>query len=264
MTAPVFHYQLPGDTVFFTDSIRQGTPFVFGKPRDHESIFIVTNGALGYEKNGHYFVVAQGQVGYISRGSVDISSAHECAQVSYIATNFFFDKQNLTPTLPFSTLCSAQSAYRYERLFEQGLNHFLSQDPGYLTICNGLLMQIIGLLYNEYRVPHADFKKMQRLREPVNYLKLHFSDPDFRISRLSDMVGLSEKHFRRLFMDAYHMTPYQFLLDFRIRNAEALLSNTSKSISDIAVQCGFSDVYSFSHSFKTHIGVSPAHYRNHS
>ena len=75
------------------------------------------------------------------------------------------------------------------------------------------------------------------------------------------MTGMSEKHFRRVFYDVYKKKPHEFLKDIRLNNAEQLLLNTSKSVSDIAIRCGFSDVYSFSHCFKRNFGISPKAYR---
>ena len=95
----------------------------------------------------------------------------------------------------------------------------------------------------------------------MEYLKKNYGDPDFKISNLAAVVNMSEKHFRRIFLDVYKKTPYLFSQEFRINKAEILLLNTAKSISDIALQCGFSDVYSFSHSFKKHNGMSPSEYR---
>ena len=60
----------------------------------------------------------------------------------------------------------------------------------------------------------------------------------------------------------YGKTPYEYLQKYRIEQAEALLRFSSKSISEIAEQCGFSDIYSFSHCFKRQVGIAPKEYRN--
>ena len=261
MNNSVFNYQLPNNTVIFTDTLKKNTPYISENPRDHESLFVVTNGTLLYEKGSYKECIKEGQIGYIARGSVDKSSAYLCEDVSYIAVNFCFDKENVVATLPFKTLCSHGNAYNYESLFTQALSFFLSKTPGYMEICNGLVAQIIGHLYNEYRIPNADIQKSQKIEQSVDFLKKHFADSDFKIGQLAQIANMSEKHFRRIFFDVYKKTPYVFLQEFRINKAEILLLYTSKSISEIAIQCGFSDVYSFSHSFKKHNGMSPSEYR---
>ena len=164
-------------------------------------------------------------------------------------------------TLPFETLCSQGVAYNYEKQFKQALNCFASKTPGYIAICNGIITQIIGQLYNEHKIKDADFLKMKRIEKAIDCIKKNYGDPDFKISNLATVMNMSEKHFRRIFLDVYKKTPYLFLQEFRINKAEILLLNTARSISDIAFQCGFSDVYSFSHSFKKHNGMSPREYR---
>ncbi|MEE1280533.1 MAG: AraC family transcriptional regulator [Oscillospiraceae bacterium] len=264
MKNKLFNYQLSDDTVIFTDTLKKDSPYIAKKPRNHESLFFVTKGNLLYEKNKKTAVVCEGQVGYIARGSIDKSSAQSCDEVSYIAVNFCFDRQNAIPkkTLPFETLCSDGIVYNYEKQFKQALNGFLSKTPGYMAMCNGIILLILGQLYNEHNLIETDLSKMKRIEKAIEYLKQNYGNSDLKISNLADIVNMSEKHFRRMFLDVYKKTPYLFLQEFRINKAEILLLNTTKSISDIALQCGFSDVYSFSHSFKKHIGISPIKYRN--
>ena len=122
-------------------------------------------------------------------------------------------------------------------------------------------MQIIGCLYNEHNTDVVKSAKMQRIESGIQYLNRHYNSPELKISDLADKVYMSEKHFRRIFFDIYNQTPYVYLQKIRINKAEILLINTSKNISDIALQCGFCDVYSFSHCFKKHTGISPTKYR---
>ena len=264
MKDELFNYQLSDDTVIFTDTLKKDSPYISKKPRNHESLFFVTKGELLYEKPEKTEVVREGQVGYIARGSIDKSGTFSCDEVSYIAVNFCFDRKNATPkkTLPFETVCSEGITYNYEKQFKQALNCFLSKAPGNIAICNGIMLQIIGQLYNEHKIEDADFLKMKKIEKAIDCIKKNYCNPYFKISDLATVMNMSEKHFRRIFLDVYKKTPYLFLQEFRINKAEILLLNTKKSISDIALQCGFSDVYSFSHSFKKHNEVSPTEYRN--
>ena len=118
------------------------------------------------------------------------------------------------------------------------------------------------MLYNEYILEDTNKKKLQQTEKAIEYLKNNYTDSSLTIKDLAESVYMSEKNFRRIFSEIYKKTPYKFLQDFRISKAEVLLLNTAKNISSIASECGFSDVYSFSHCFKNHIGVSPMEYRN--
>ena len=259
-----FNYQLSGDTLIYPASIESGSPYKTFRPRNHESIFLVTEGEFLYEKDGERQILKKGQVGYISRGSADNSSAYMCDKVSFIAVNFAFDRENdiLISTLPFDTVCSHGISYKYEKLFVDACDHFVTKTPGYMTLCNGIIMQIIGCLYNEYKMGNVMPDKVKRIEKAVEFIKNNFHDNELQISSLAGITNMSEKNFRRVFMNVYNKTPYAFLQEFRINKAEILLLHTPKSVSDIALQCGFSDVYSFSHCFKKHTGISPGKYRN--
>ena len=128
-------------------------------------------------------------------------------------------------------------------------------------ICNGILSQIIGMLYNDLAFDSINYKMANKIALALDYLNQNYNRSDLKISELAETIGISEKHFRRLFFDIYNKKPHEFLRDFRLNKAELLILNTSKQISEIAVQCGFSDVYSFSHCFKKSYGVSPTDYR---
>ena len=254
------------DAVFFKDSLKKGQSYIANRPRNHESLFVVTKGNLLYEKNGEKTIIPEGGIGYIEKGSCDVSGAYMCDEVSYIATNFFFGEaeEGAGGILPFKTLCSEGSLrYPYKSLFEKApLRHsFGGGGSNYVAI--GILLEIIGYVYNEYEhLQGGNLKKNKMIEEAVSHMKENFYDADFKIGTLSRLCGMSEKKFRRIFSGLYGQTPYEFLQRYRIDRAKFLLRNTYKPISEIAISCGFSDVYSFSHCFKRLEEVAPSQYRN--
>ncbi len=251
------------DAVFFCDTLTGSTPYLSNKPRNHDSFAFVTDGILGYEKQGKIVQIKKGQVAYIAKGSIDKSSAYGCSVVSYIAVNFNFDTSPTSSNhnLPFDTVCSGKNAYRYEKLFQEAVNEYSLGLPGSRMICNGILCQIIGQLYNDLVFEDINYKMANKIEIALDYLNRNYSRSDLKIKELAEITGISEKHFRRIFYDVYKKNPHEFLKYFRLNKAELLILNTSKQISEIAFQCGFSDVYSFSHCFKKNYGVSPTDYR---
>ncbi|MBE6572262.1 MAG: helix-turn-helix transcriptional regulator [Ruminococcaceae bacterium] len=257
MNEDSFSFRLSDDVIFYSASLRKGRPYISKYPRDHESIFIVTSGSLLYERQGVRQIIRRGQVGYVSRGSIDKSSAYGADEVSYISSKFNVCQNADFATLPFDVLCSKGGAANYEKLFALAHTTFISKPKGYLTVCNGLLLQIIGYLYAE----KTDKGVAQRISPAIELINERYSDAQLRVSELADACGMSVKNFRRVFFDNKGMNPYEYLQKFRVNKAETLLLNTSESVTDIALSCGFSDVYSFSHSFRKNSGVSPISFR---
>lgn len=256
-----FELQLPNNTVVFTDYLEINKPCIYPNPRDFESLFIVTEGTMLQEIGDERYFISKGQVGYIPNGTAGVSAAYDCERVSYIAVNFSTDIPNYNKgALPLNVLCSTTNSSKYLKLFTQMLKYFSNKTPACTLICNGILYQIVGFLYDESVLPQLDTRKVNKLSDSVEYLKNNYGNQNLKISHLAEIANVSEKHFRRLFFDVYNQTPRQFLQELRIDNAKILLTNTNKSISDIAEICGFADVYSFSHCFKRQTGVAPNKY----
>lgn len=252
------------DAVFFCDTLKKNKPYISFEPRNHDSFAFVTNGTLGYEKEGKTVQINEGQIAYIAKGSIDKSSAYNCNAVSYIAVNFNFNRNSVLSnlSLPFKTICSVRNIYKYEKLFKEAINEYNLNLQGSKIICNGILCHIIGLLYNDFAFDNINRKMANKIEIALDYLNKNYQRSDLKISECAEWAGISEKHFRRLFFDVYDKKPHEFLRDFRLSKAESLILNTSKPISDIALQCGFADVYSFSHCFKRHFRISPKAYRD--
>ena len=70
--------------------------------------------------------------------------------------------------------------------------------------------------------------------------------------------GLSPRRFNDLFKGVVGTTPNRYLVLRRIEQAKALLELQSMTVSEIAEQCGFSDVYYFSKVFKQSCGMPPS------
>lgn len=248
--------------IFFNDTLKRGSPYVSDVPRNHHSLFLVTKGTLYNKSTQGEVVISEGEIGYIKKGICDESGAFSCSEVSYIATNFeLTDVEGREIALPFPTLCAADSDGVFFKLFKDGYDAFLMKSDGYRIVANGCLMTAIGRIFEKAGAEPAILKKRQRLSAAVEYIKENYGCADLKISHLCEIAFMSEKHFRRLFIEAYGKTPYDYLRHLRIARSKLLLSNTAKSVSDIALLCGFSDLYSFSHSFKKQNGISPREYR---
>ena len=96
----------------------------------------------------------------------------------------------------------------------------------------------------------------RRLLRGKEFMDTGFTQP-LTIDIIAKEAAMSEYHFFRLFKKTFGTSPHQYLLNKRLQAAAALLT-TDLSISDIAIECGFTDVFAFSKTFKKRYGVSPS------
>ena len=77
------------------------------------------------------------------------------------------------------------------------------------------------------------------------------------IDELANLCSVSKYHFCRIFKMATGMSAIQYLMRYRLKIAHALLTETDKSIAEIAWNCGFSDENYFYRCYKKQYGDSP-------
>ena len=259
----LYDYNITGNIKIFRETILDGQIRLPRSRRIHESLLYVTEGNLLFEQNGVKTVVKKGQIAYIGRGNeYDELSPYMCERVTLISTNFNYieGSHKQIPSLPFQTLCSEGSP-RYETLFLKAYHTFIMHLPAYMINARSLLLEIIGKLYNEYTLSDSQLKKFNEIKIGIDYIKTNFNNYKLKVSDVAQVCNMSERTLRRLFISCYNKTPFAFLQEFRINQAEILLTSTQNPITEISSQCGFSDIYAFSHCFKMHNNMSPTEYR---
>jgi AraC family transcriptional regulator len=81
------------------------------------------------------------------------------------------------------------------------------------------------------------------------------------LAELARLAGLSRYHFLRTFKGVTGITPHQWLLRARLRDAAQRLVTSRDAVTDIALDVGFDDLSNFIRSFRAEFGVSPRRYR---
>ena len=81
------------------------------------------------------------------------------------------------------------------------------------------------------------------------------------LADLAHFAGLSRYHFLRTFKGVTGVTPHQWLLRARLREAAARLGTSRDPVTRIALDVGFDDLSNFIRSFRAEFGVSPSRFR---
>ncbi len=95
-----------------------------------------------------------------------------------------------------------------------------------------------------------------KLLKAQEYINTCFLSP-IKINEVAAYCGLSEYHFFRLHKSTFAISPLQYVLQKRLNYAQQLLKTKNASITETAYASGFSNVFTFSKSFKKHFGYPP-------
>jgi len=100
-----------------------------------------------------------------------------------------------------------------------------------------------------------------RLRALVGAV-LHDPGADHGVDALAAAVGMSPRHFARVFLAETGETPAAFVAKVRVEAAKRALVQGDAGLDQLAADCGFGTVETFRRTFQRVAGVTPSEYRS--
>lgn len=154
------------------------------------------------------------------------------------------------------TLADNCSAVQYLLQLHEQLSNGYKLPPfvGSEIIFHFLCLLCRTVAYNQEKYSFRTRRAMERMEQDYHTLD--------GISQLVEEFNVTPSHFTREFTKETGMTPLRYLTNIRIQHSMELLSNTTLSINEVALQCGFSCGNYFSKLFKKYTKISPNQFRN--
>ncbi|MCH4035048.1 MAG: AraC family transcriptional regulator [Lachnospiraceae bacterium] len=94
----------------------------------------------------------------------------------------------------------------------------------------------------------------------ARFLSEHYAT-HITLNAMADQAGLSPSYFSKKFRAVTGMGMKEYLSYVRLEHASKELQSTDHSITEVAINCGFSDSNYFKDAFKKMYGISPRAYR---
>ncbi len=164
------------------------------------------------------------------------------------APRLFFDNQVLWETaLKLKALIEIDGAA--SRLYGEALGAVLAHE---LLRLNGGA----GLPNRLARGGLADWQQ----KAVARYLEENLAE-QIPLARLAGLAQLSPFHFARAFKQSFGTPPHRYHTHRRVERAKALLARPERSVTDVALEVGFSETSSFTAAFRKIAGRTPTSYR---
>lgn len=149
-------------------------------------------------------------------------------------------------------------------LFEQiykVLNDSLADNAlHYANLCLAYFLGTI-LYLNIYRNSNESHKYGTSLANLATHYMNENIEKKLKLSDLAGYFGYSTSYFYRIFYKSIGYAPMEYFNYLKIQRACYYLINSSRQITEIALNLGFDDPYYFSRLFKKVMGVSPTKYK---
>ncbi len=165
--------------------------------------------------------------------------------------------------VPFIAFCKEQGDNAYFEQFERAFSAFAAEEYGYEFQVRDALSNIVlyakskGAGVASCSVPSV---KEKRLKEMLIWIDQHLGK-NITVSEIAAAANVCTRECQRIFQQYLHDNPIAYVRRKRIFYAARLLAETDSPVTDIALNCGFSNPSYFSKQFGELMGSTPSEYR---
>lgn len=105
-------------------------------------------------------------------------------------------------------------------------------------------------------------KGHERLTPIYLLIEEEFWNPNLGLTAMADKLQVSPQYLNTLFRKSWGISPYQYLVQFRIQKSkELLVANRARTVKEISGAVGFQDDSHFVHTFHKIAGMTPVQFR---
>jgi len=241
-----------------------------------EFLYLLEGELLFHIEDRTYFLRAGDGI-FIPPGLLHYANSNSTAPVSFrafvLSPDFIFSSLDayayntyVLPVLHNNLSCALalHGSVDWQKLILSHLQQIFAQDaPSELFVRGNLL-----LLWNElYRHHISSLRTAPTLRtlsdqlaSSISYLQENYQK-SITLGELAALIPLSEAQFCRSFKHLTGMTPFRYLVRYRILQSCTELTGTDKKITDIAFSCGFNNVSYYNRAFLQIMNMTPSEYR---
>lgn len=212
------------------------------------------NGRALLTVRGREYIINKGDIYFIDSGEPHSMKSIDENGFSYLVLCFDCLSHFLNEDIKFteSVVSNSKLSNKLRESFESIIRSGLSIER------ECILFNVLG-----YILPYWTFnidKKLidNNINKACSFINDNLTSK-INLSDLAASASLSKFHFVRLFQKKIGITPYEYLLQARIKLSKDMLIRNS-SITDVALELGFTDQSHFTKLFKKLIGITPAEY----
>jgi AraC-like DNA-binding protein len=148
----------------------------------------------------------------------------------------------------------------------ENIRHNHASGPMRNLLIQSQILELLALQIDQFRTTlplheHIRYDEAEKLYNLKSYLDANFLT-ELSLTQLSRVCLLNEFKVKKGFKLLFGTTVFSYLRKLRMDYAGNMLSDTSRSVDEVADMLGYEHAQHFSIAFKKYMGVSPSHFQN--
>ena len=249
---------------------------VFHWHEDLQFIYVI-DGLIELDTLEHHIKLQAGQGIFINKNVVHmVKQLTSCHYNSFVFPDYFLKFYPGSPAGSFTDRITSAESFPYyyfsgSNAWERDALNILKKMVALeynKTICYSyevlvLLTALWLLMQKNVSLPsqHPKSTKNIRMQKFLSYIEQHYAE-SISLEDLAYSAHVGKSECLRCFRNCLNISPYKYLLNYRLSKAVELLKTTDLPIGEISEKTGFHQMSYFGKCFREKTGFSPRAYRN--
>ena len=228
-----------------------------------------TNHRFPFWNHGRIWCVTEGG-GYVKTtfGEIELKTgfAYYIPQSTLLKTccddfmvQYFVDFMPISDFIPMENLFSFNTVSEDFDLILKLMKELMQTESG--VIGGVKKTAIMNMILSRFLIaPSFSIQRDSPMLAAAERLNTEYPDK-ISVSSLAKDFGYNPDYFSHVFKETFGVSPQKYVINKRIAAAKHLLLTTDKSVSEIALSCGFSDPLYFTRMFSKETGAAPSVFR---
>lgn len=153
------------------------------------------------------------------------------------------------------------------QLYEMLATTCLKEHEGWYLQAKLLLLGVLNELNSNHQIipcsslqSASEKERIDRYKRIVSYMETNFGEK-VTLEQLAEAAQCNPQYLCHFFKEIAGISPIQYLITYRVQKAQEMLKDSTKTVLEISLDCGFENVSYFIRQFKRCSGKTPREYR---
>ena len=232
-----------------------GVNFSF-PPHLHQAFELITveSGSMTVTVDGKPYLIKKGDAVLIFPNRVHSLESNDCKHLLFI----FAPELISAFSSAFSSVTPSSCLFKLDNYLFEKLSNLDENSPVHLK--KGIMYLICSQFSQTANYEQSEKDKAQLLYKIFDFVENNY-DKDCSLSSLSQNLSFNYEYLSRYFKRSIGISFNEFTNRYRVSKACYFLSNTDKTVLEIALLCGYESLRSFNRNFKLITQKTPQDFR---